>query len=57
MSTLKRGLSVPTVAHEYGGGSKERAKCNAARFAEKYGLGLVVVILVNHVVVRGDEWR
>ena len=45
-------FSIPTNAHEYKSGSKDRAKWNAASFAEKHGLGLVGV---NYVIVRGDE--
>jgi len=46
------GFSIPTRAHEYKSGSKDRAKWNAARFADEYELKLVGV---NYVVVRGDE--
>ena len=43
---------IPTHAQEYKSGSKDRAKWNAASFAEQYGLKLVGV---NYVVVRGEE--
>jgi hypothetical protein len=46
------GFSIPTNTHEYKSGPRDRAKWNAASFAEKYGLGLVGV---NYVIVRGDE--
>lgn len=46
------GFSIPTHAHEYKSGSKDRAKWDAASFAEQYGLRLVGV---NYVVVKGDE--
>ncbi|KAF8558053.1 PEBP-like protein [Imleria badia] len=43
---------IPTHAHEYKSGSKDRAKWNVASFAEQYGLKLVGV---NYVLVREDE--
>ncbi|KAI9566975.1 PEBP-like protein [Boletus coccyginus] len=45
-------FSIPTHAREYESRPKDRAKWNAARFADEYGLKLVGV---NYVVVRGDE--
>ena len=43
---------IPTDAHEFKSGGRDRARWNAASFAEKYGLGLAGV---NYVVVRGEE--
>ena len=43
---------IPTQAPEYKSGSKDRAKWNAASFADKYGLKLVGV---NYFIVKGDE--
>ena len=45
-------FAIPTHADEYKSAPKDRAKWDAASFAEKHGLKLVAV---NYVVVRGDD--